>query len=96
MKVTNPELVAGTEMILVPRNNPLDNPALIKSWEAKGLSQDRISQATREGTMGYERLKSPASGRLYDLPLETYDSAKGGYHHPEDPSEILQRVLSGE
>ncbi len=96
VKVTNPTRIAGNDTIIQPRNNPLDNSSLIKSWEAKKLSQDRISQATREGTMGYERMKSPASGRLFEMPLETYDGAKGGYQNPEDPTEILQRALPGE
>ena len=94
--VINTAGVAGNNTIIQPRNNPLDNSGLIKSWEAKNLSQDRISQARREATMGYERLKSPTTGQIYELPLETYDGTKGGYHNPERDSEILQRAPTGE
>lgn len=89
VQVTNPYELAGNNTILQPRNNPLDNSALIKSWEARSLSQDRISQATREGIMGYERVQSPTSGRYYEMPLETYNGARGGYLNPENPGEVL-------
>jgi len=36
----------------LPKPRPLDNSGLIESWRRKGLSEDRISQARREGTDG--------------------------------------------
>ncbi|MBJ6725534.1 hypothetical protein [Geomesophilobacter sediminis] len=94
--IINSREVAGNNTIIHPRNNPLDNSGLINSWKEKNLSEDRISQARREGTMGYERMKSPTSGRIYEMPLETYDGTKGGYHNPDHYNEILQRAPAGE
>ena len=96
VSIVNTAAVAGNNTLLRPRNNPLDNSGLIKVWQEKSLSEDRISQARREAMMGYERQQSPTTGRIYDMPLETYDGAKGGYHNPEHPEEILQRPRVGE
>ena len=87
--IINPREVAGNDTLLSPRNNPLDNSGLIASWKEKGLSQTRISQGQQEGTMGYERVRSPTTGKHYDMPLELYDGTKGGYHNPDRPDEIL-------
>jgi hypothetical protein len=96
VRITNFTEVAGNNTLLRPQNNPLDNSGLIKSWQEKGLSQDRISQAWREGMMGYERLKSPTTGRIYELPLEHYDGSFGGYHNPDLPDEMLSRAPAGQ
>lgn len=89
--VTNPQQIAGLDKVQLPRNNPLDNSALIESWRQKGLSEDRISQARRESTMGYEEMKSPSTGTKYDMPLEYYDPKIHGYRNPEKPEEILEK-----
>ncbi len=93
--VTNPRAVAGNDRLIPPRNHPLDNSGLLESWRQKGLSQDRISKATREGMMGYERTKDSA-GNYYNMPLESWDGAAGGYRNPRQPGEILQRTNPGE
>jgi hypothetical protein len=94
--IVNPGQVAMNDQLLRPRNNPLDNSGLLESWRRKGLSEDRISQARREGTMGYERMKDPSTGRLYDMPLETYDGGAGGYRNPARPGELLVKPRPGE
>lgn len=94
--VTNPRQVAGADRVMLPRNNPLDNSGLIESWRQKGLSEDRISQARRETTMGYERMQDPSTGRNYDMPYETYDAGAGGYRNPMRPSELLRKAPTGE
>lgn len=93
--VTHPGQIAGNDQIILPKNNPLDNSGLIESWRQKGLSEDRISKARREGTMGYERVKDSA-GNFYNMPLETWDASVGGYRNPQHPNEILQRTRPGE
>lgn len=94
--VVNPGRVAMNDQLLRPRNNPLDNSGLIESWRRKGISDARISQAQREGMMGYERMKDPSTGRMYDMPLETYDGAAGGYRNPVRPTELLIKPEPGE
>ncbi len=79
----------------LPQNHPLDNSALSESWRQKGLSEDRISQARREGTMGYERMWDPELDRYYNMPLETYDGTVGGYRNPARPSELLVKPKAG-
>lgn len=96
VKVTNVRQVAGNDTVLMPRNNPLDNSGLIAAWRRKGLSEDRISQARREGTMGYERMQDPATGRVWNMPLESYDGTVGGYRNPNRPTEILVKPRPGE
>ncbi len=71
-------------------------PAGIESWRRKGVSEARVSQAQREGMMGYERMKDPSSGRMYDMPLEAYDGAAGGYRNPVRPAELLVKAAPGE
>lgn len=94
--VTNPRQVAGQDKVVLPRNNPLDNSGLIESWRQKGLSEDRISQARREGTMGYTRLEDASTGRKYNMPLEAYDGTVGGYRNPMRPAELLRKSPAGE
>ena len=46
--------------------------------------------------MGYERVKDPETGRVYEMPLESWDGAAGGYRNPQRPEEILQPTAPGE
>ncbi len=96
--VTNMGHVAQNDRLMPARNIPFDYiyGDYQKSWELRGLSQDRISQARREATMGYERMKDPTSGLLYNMPLETYDGAAGGYRNPVRPYELLVKPATGE
>ena len=97
--ITNFQQIAGNDKLIPVRNNPLDNSALIESWKQKGISETRISQARREGTMGYERMKDPTTGRIHEMPLEAYDATKGGYHSPDFPRDrdrLLVKPQPGE
>lgn len=96
ISIYNTRGVAGNDTIIPARNNPLDNSALIESWRQKGLSEDRISKARREGTSGYERVKDVETGRIYEMPLESYDGTLGGYRNPVRPNEVLQQTEPGE
>ena len=92
----DPRKTAYQDRVLPARNHPLDNSALMESWREKRLSQDRISQAQREGMMGYERTVSPTTGTHYNMPLETYDGTAGGYRNPDHPEELLKKAQPGE
>jgi hypothetical protein len=81
--------------VMLPQNHPLDNSALIESWRQKGVSEGRISQARREGTMGYERMWDPQTNHYYNMPFETYDGTVGGYRNPARPDEILVKPKAG-
>jgi hypothetical protein len=94
--ITNTRQVAGNDRLIPVRNNPLDNSALIESWRQRGISEARISQARREGTMGYERMQDPVTGRIHHMPFETYDGGKGGYRNPDRPEELLVKPKAGE
>jgi hypothetical protein len=94
--LTNPGQATGNDSLRTPRNQPLDDALLLDSWRQKGLSEDRISKAQRESTMGYERVKDPQTGRIYEMPLETWDDTLGGYRNPRRPEEILQPAAPGE
>ena len=91
--ITNAREVAGQDTVMLPKNIPHDYVygSYNKAFEARGLSQDRISQARREATMGYELMESASTGRRYEMPLETYDGTIGGYRNPNRPNEILVR-----
>lgn len=93
--VTNAQQVAGQDAVMLPRNNPLDNSGLIESWRQKRLSEDRISQGQREGTMGYTRLEDPNTGQRYEMPIEAYDGTVGGYRNPNHPTDVLVKLPPG-
>jgi len=94
--LTNPAQATGNDRMRVPSNHPLDHPALLETWREKGLSEERILQAQRDGMMGYETVKDRPTGRIFEMPLEAWDSSAGGYHNPARPDEILQRANAGE
>ncbi|MEK7466587.1 MAG: hypothetical protein AAB074_04160 [Planctomycetota bacterium] len=89
--VTNPRQLANLDKVSLPKNNPMDHDALRGYWKEKGLSEDRIAQGQREGMMGYEEMESRDTGKTFQMPLETYDATKGGYHNPDNFDEILQK-----
>jgi len=36
-------------------------------------------------------MKDPTTGRMWNMPLEGYDGAVGGYRNPNRPNEILSK-----
>ena len=91
----DPNSLAYQHQLIPVQNHPLDNTGLMESWREKRISEDRIAKAQQEGMLGYERMVSPTTGRYYNMPLETYDGAYGGYHNPDHPEEILNRTEPG-
>jgi hypothetical protein len=91
--ITNPRQVAGLDMVQLPKNIPHDYVYgdFNKAYHARGVPMARISQAQREGMMGYELMESPETGRRYEMPLELYDPKIGGYRNPDRPNELLVR-----
>jgi hypothetical protein len=89
--ITNPRQVAGVDRMVLPGNIPHDYiyGDYNDSWQARGIPEDRLSQARREGMMGYEEVVSPTTGERFEMPLETYDATVGGYRNPNQPREIL-------
>ncbi len=84
--------MGGQDQVMRPRNNPLDNRALIEAFKNRGASQSRISEMIRQGTMGYALGKDPSSGEVYSVPLEYYDPNVGGFRNPNRPGELLQEL----
>jgi hypothetical protein len=80
----------GNAKLLIPTNRPIDYPALLAVWRGQGRSEDRILRAQSAGMMGYERVKDPQTSRIFEMPLEVWDSAVGGYHNPVRPDETIQ------
>jgi hypothetical protein len=96
INITNPRQVAGNDTLIPVRNNPLDNSGVIKSGRLRDESRDRISKGRRESTMGEERVKDPATGQIYTMPVDKYDPTVGGYRNPKRPNEILVLTKPGE
>lgn len=95
--ITNPRQVAGVDRMSLPGNIPHDYiyGEYNSAWESRGLTEDRLSQARREGMMGYELFQSPTTGEQFEMPLEAYDPTIGGYRNPNRPEEILVRPNIG-
>ncbi len=96
IKSINNSTIGNIDHVQLAQNHPLDNSALMASWKARWDSGDRISQQNRETTMGYERMKSPIDGRMYNMPFENFDGTMGGYRDPADRNQILKRAPTGE
>lgn len=62
------------------------------AWTARQVPAADLSQARREGTMGYVRLIDPETDRVWELPLEAYDATVGGWRNPVKPDLLLQKA----
>jgi hypothetical protein len=62
------------------------------AWTARQVPAADLSQARREGTMGYVRLVDPETDRVWELPLEAYDPTVGGWRNPVRPDLLLQKA----
>jgi hypothetical protein len=94
--LTSPVQGAGNDKLTIPTDRPLDHPALLEFWRGQGHSEDRILKAQRDGMMGYEQVKDPQTGQFFEMPLEAWDSASGGYRNPLRPDEFLKSTEAGE
>jgi len=94
--LTSPVPGAGNDKLTIATNRPLDHPALLEFWRGQGHSEDRILKAQRDGMMGYEQIKDPQTGQVFEMPLEAWDSASGGYRNPLRPDEFLKSTETGE
>lgn len=99
LRITNPRQVAGIDQIQLPRGTSHDEMyGGFNKGHAKrqAESEARLSKQRREGTMGIERVKDPATGRIYDMPTSRYDPTIGGYRNPNDPTQVLVPTEPGE
>ncbi|RJX34142.1 MAG: hypothetical protein C4516_00370 [Oxalobacter sp.] len=89
--LTNPSVPAASMVRSMPKGTRHDDiyGRYNKSWAARGVSQDRMAKARREGTMGYTRQRDEATGQIYDVPLDAYNASRGGYVNPVRPTELL-------
>jgi len=90
--ITNPSKVGGADMVKLTTAAELENDSspLMEAWEYRNNVQDRASHNFSDAIMGVESdLVSPSTGRSYTLPLSAYDPTEGGYHNPNNYSEIL-------
>lgn len=90
--ITNPQMAGGAHRVRLPTTADLanDSSPLMEVWEYRNNVQDRASHNFSDAIMGVESdLISPETGRSYTLPLSNYDPTEGGYHNPDNYSEIL-------
>ncbi len=93
MAITNPSKVGGADKVILPTAKDLanDSSPLMEAWEYRNNVQDRASHNFSDAIMGVESdLVSPETGQSYTLPLSAYDPTEGGYHNPNNYSEILK------
>ncbi|HSV14896.1 MAG TPA: hypothetical protein VLI90_11590 [Tepidisphaeraceae bacterium] len=96
VSITNPQQVAMQDKIILPKNRPLDDTSVMSAYQTRAASQDRMSQKWEETALGYERMKDPGTGQMYDMPFEAFDAARGGYVNPQRPTDLLQHAQAGE
>lgn len=90
--ITNPQKAGGQDKVRLPSAQDLanDSSPLMETWEYRNDVQDKTSHDFSDAIMGQESdLISPSTGESYTLPLSAYDPTEGGYHNPNDYSEIL-------
>jgi hypothetical protein len=81
--LTNPTGASGNDTVIRPRNNPLDNSPLIKSWQEKNRTYDRIFEKQADATRGVQRVYDPGNNQVYTVPngwYDQYNQNRGGYH----------------
>ena len=64
-------------------------------WHDQGVEESRIHGSLQRAAPGYERVVDPVTGQVYELPLEMYNPAKGGYRNPGRPDEWLVHKSGG-
>ena len=91
--ITNPSKVGGADKVILPSAKDLanDSSPLMEAWDYRNGVEDRASHNFSDAIMGVESdLVSPTTGQSYTLPLSSYDPTEGGYHNPDNYSEILE------
>jgi hypothetical protein len=90
--ISNPSKVGGADTVRLPSAKDLanDSSPLMDAWNYRNQVQDKASHDFSDAIMGVESdLVSPSTGRGYTMPLSNYDPTEGGYHNPDNYSEIL-------
>jgi hypothetical protein len=91
--ITNPLKVGGKDKVILPsaKNLANDSSPIMEVWNYRNQVEDRASHEFSDAILGVETdLVSPSTGRTYRMPLSSYDPTKGGYHNPDNYSEILE------
>ena len=91
--ITNPSKVGGADKVrhISAKDLANDSSPLMDAWNYRNGVEDRASHNFSDATMGVESdLVSPSTGQSYTLPLSSYDPTEGGYHNPNNYSEILE------
>lgn len=91
--ITNPSKVGGADKVrhISAKDLANDSSPLMDAWNYRNGVEDRTSHNFSDATMGVESdLVSPSTGQSYTLPLSSYDPTEGGYHNPNNYSEILE------
>lgn len=97
--ITNPHQIAGRDKIQLPRGTSHDEiygDYNARYHQRQTESDARMSQQRHEAMMGYERMKDPNTGQLYDMPTSHYDATMGGYRNPYEPTQLLVPATPGE
>jgi hypothetical protein len=91
--IINPSRAGGIDQVQLPTAVDLanDSSPLMEAWEYRSQVQEKTSHEFSDAIMGQESgLYSPSTGQNYTLPLNNYDPTAGGYHNPDNYSEILR------
>lgn len=59
--------------LLMPRNNPLDNSAVISSYQYKSAVDAKLSRQREETILAFTNTKSPSTGDTYRTPNNAYN-----------------------
>jgi hypothetical protein len=95
IRLTRGGVIPGTgTATALPRGRPHNEvyDRLDAAWRTRGVPRADVEQAMREGSMGYVRLQDPQTDRVWELPLEAYDSAAAGYPNPANPDVLLRNT----
>lgn len=94
IRLTNGSIPGASMAAALPRGIRHDEiyGRFNEAWNARQVPAADLSQARREGTMGYVRLIDPETDRVWELPLEAYDPTVGGYRNPIKPDLLLQKA----
>ena len=90
--VIDPARFGGLETVVPPPNRPWEAADLQRLFAGRGLPEDRLDALAHKGGTAYDRVRSQGTGKLLEMPLERYDTARGGYPDPNQPDKLLELV----